>query len=129
MTPSPPSLRIDVAFVTSMQGPPLHTDYGYALLAALSRQNSNLHHADWLAVHPLAGSVFDDAVALRPRVPALRLRVPPEKLPEVVTLAGKTLDVAGTRLLLGVSQIYMLRPFAGLASRMVTIKGYLEPGP
>jgi len=57
------------------------------------------------------------------------LRLPPEKIPEVVTLAGKTLEVAGTRILLGVSQLYMLNPAPVLTSRMVTIKGYTEPEP
>jgi CRISPR-associated protein Cas6 len=124
----PTQLKIDVAFQTSVQGS-IPQDHGYLLLAALSHLDPRFHGADWLAIHPIAGQPLGDAMVVRPRVPALRLRVPPERIPEVLVLAGKTLVVAGTKILLGVSQLYMLRPAAQLASRMVTLKGYTEPGP
>jgi CRISPR-associated endonuclease/helicase Cas3 len=125
-TPAP--IKIDVAFQTSAQGS-IPQDHGYSLLAALSHLDQRFHGADWLAIHPIAGQPLGGTMVLRPRVSALRLRVPPDRIPEVLVLAGKTLVVAGTRLLLGVSQLYMLRPAAQLASRMVTLKGYTEPGP
>jgi CRISPR-associated endonuclease/helicase Cas3 len=124
----PTQLKIDVAFQTSVQGS-IPQDHGYLLLAALSHLDPRFHGADWLAIHPIAGQPLGDAMVVRPRVPALRLRVPPARIPEVLVLAGKTLVVAGTKILLGVSQLYMLRPAAQLASRMVTLKGYTEPGP
>lgn len=123
------SLRIDVAFTTTSQGPPLPADHGYALFAAICRHAAGCHGADWLAIAPLSGDALGDGLVLRTRVPALRLRVPPERIAEVLPLAGKTLDVAGTRLLLGVSNLYVVRPQTNLAARMVTIKGYQEPEP
>jgi CRISPR-associated protein Cas6 len=124
----PVQLKIDVAFQASGQGS-IPQDHGYPLLAALSHFDQRYHGADWLAIPPLTGQPLGDTVVLRPRVSALRLRVPPDRIPEVLVLAGKTLVVAGTRILLGVSRLYVLRPAAQLASRMVTLKGYTEPGP
>jgi len=128
-SPPEPSLRVDVAFTTTTQGPPLPVDHGYALFAALCRIDKVFHGADWLAIHPLPGHPLGDGLGPRPRVPGLRLRLPPDRIPTALMLAGKTLDVAGTRLLLGTSQLYVIRPAATLASRVVTIKGYLDEKP
>ena len=123
------SLRVDVAFQASTQGPPIGSDHGYALFASLCRLQAGFHGAEWLAIHPLAGQAVGSGLTMRRGVPALRLRVPPEKIADVLPLAGKTLDVMGTRPLVGVSQLYVLRPYAALASRLVTMKGYVEPQP
>jgi CRISPR-associated endonuclease/helicase Cas3 len=88
----------------------------------------NLHGAEWLAVHPLAG-VATGRADLSPakRGAVLRLRVRADRLGDVLPLAGKTLDVAGVKLHLGTSQIYELQPSTSLRSRIVVIKGYTEP--
>lgn len=123
------SLRVDVAFQTSTQGPPLPLDHGYPLFAALCHLRADFHGADWLAIHPIAGHLVGPGLTMRRGVPALRLRVPPERIADVLPLAGKMLDVMGTRLLVGVSQLYVLRPQPALASRMVTMKGYIDAAP
>jgi CRISPR-associated endonuclease/helicase Cas3 len=124
----PPSLRVDIAFRVSAQGH-VPLEHGYLLFATLSHHDRQFHEASWLAVHPLAGQSLGTTLTLRPGTPALRLRVPPEKIPAVAPLTGKTLELAGTKILIGVSQLYMLRPSVQLVSRIVTIKGYTEPGP
>lgn len=124
----PSSLRVDVAFRASAQGA-LPLEHSYPLFAALSRHDPRFHESDWLAVHPLSGQPLGDTLTLWPQRSALRLRVPPEKISEVISLAGKNLEVAGIQILLGVSQLYMLRPSSQIVSRIVTIKGYTEPEP
>jgi CRISPR-associated protein Cas6 len=56
----------------------------------------------------------------------LRLRVTPDEIGRVVALAGKTLEVAGTRLHVGVPSVYPLRPASSLVSRLVTFKHHFE---
>jgi CRISPR-associated endonuclease/helicase Cas3 len=125
-----PQLRIDVAFAATTAGPPLPVDHGYALFASLCRLLGNLHGVDWLAVHSLAGvSVGEGELTLRPRTAALRLRVQPAHLGDVLPLAGKNLQVAGTQIQLGTSRLYTIQPASRLASRLVTIKGYVDEKP
>ena len=125
-----PAMRIDVAFVINTAGPPLPLDHGYPLFGGICRALGDLHGADWLAVHPIAGIALGEGeMALRGRAAALRLRVQPAHLGEVMPLAGKTLRVGGSQLLLGAPQLYTLQPAARLASRIVTIKGYLDEKP
>jgi CRISPR-associated protein Cas6 len=118
-------VRYDVGF--PVQGGPLPFDHGYALFGALCHALGDLHGAPWLQVLPLAAS-RSGADSLRPgNHPAtLRLRVTPERIGTVVALAGQTLEVAGTRLLVGVPSVYPLRPSRALVSRLVTFKNHLE---
>jgi CRISPR-associated protein Cas6 len=128
MTTKPETTRFDVGFYAS--GEPVPTDYGYPLFSALCRALGNLHGARWLQVLPLA-CLPSGLGRLRVRnVPtALCLRVTPERLGDVVPLAGRTLDVAGSRLTLGGARVFPVRPFSTLASRHVTFKGYLDQEP
>src|SRR5262249_9177851 len=59
----------------------------------------------------------------------LRLRLPAEAIPRLLALAGKSLDLAGHRIRLGVPQVRALVPGSSLAARLVTIKGFTEPNP
>jgi CRISPR-associated protein Cas6 len=56
----------------------------------------------------------------------LILRLPPSGIPSVLKLAGKTLEVCGYRLGVGVPEIRPLRPVSILRSRVVTIKGFMQ---
>ncbi len=126
MTETPPSDRVDLEF--ALAGTAVPRDHGYALFAALARVLGDLHGAPWLAVHPLTGVPRPDGLlGLMPRRGGLQLRVEPVQIPRVLTLAGKTLDIDGHRVHVGVSRIYPLRPAPSLTARMVVIKGFLEP--
>ena len=57
----------------------------------------------------------------------LRFRVPVSLIPQLLALAGQTLEVDGTRLLVGVPSVRALGPAPHLVSRLVVIKGMLEP--
>lgn len=128
MTETPPPDRVDLEF--ALAGTAVPRDHGYALFAALARVLGDLHGASWLAVHPLPGVPRPDGLlGLQPRRGGLQLRVEPVQIPRVLTLAGKTLDIDGHRVHVGVSRIYPLRPAASLTARMVVIKGFLEPEP
>jgi CRISPR-associated protein Cas6 len=120
-----PRVRYDVSF--PVQGGVVPLDHGYALFGALCQVFGDLHGAPWLQVLPLAGGRVDSADR-RPRLrtSVLRLRVTPEHVGTVVALAGKTLEVANARLLVGVPSVYPLRPASALASRLVTFKHHLE---
>lgn len=105
-------------------GETLPTDHGYALYAALSRMLPALHKADLpISVGPISG-VYEGNGRLRldRRRSRLRLRLPAEEIAQVLPLAGRCLDVAGSRIRLGVPQVRALVPAPALVARMVTIK-------
>jgi CRISPR-associated protein Cas6 len=52
----------------------------------------------------------------------LTIRVAPERIAELLTLAGKQVNIAGKAICIGVPQVYALVPATALRSRLVTIK-------
>lgn len=114
---------IDVCF--RITGSRVSLDHGYALYSSLTRFKPTWHEAEWLAVHPLNGLVAKGSLQLT-RNSRLRLRIPIERLPEVLTLAGKRLRIENGEhrsvILVGIPEIYPLRPSPMLYSSFVTIK-------
>lgn len=118
---------VDLAFAVSGTWLPL--DYGYPLFSALSRIVPELHGDRRIGVHPIRG------VHLEPRrltlVPQsrLRLRLPSEEIAPYLAVAGKTLDLDGSPLSVGIPSVESLRPSADLSARLVTIGHHIEPDP
>lgn len=126
MTTTPPTDRVDLEF--NLVGTVVPRDHGYALFGAIASVLGDLHGVKWLAVHPLSGTpTVDGKLALQRRSGGLQVRVEPAYIPRVLALAGKTLDIDGHRVQVGVSRIYALRPEPSLSARMVVIKGFQEP--
>lgn len=111
---------VDLSFV--LRGKTIPCDHGYALYAALSRALPELHGADWLGVHPLSGlSIDKHRLALRTSA-RLILRLPAERIPAVLPLAGANLDVSGAKLAIGVPTVNALEPATRLDARLVVVK-------
>ncbi len=108
-------------------GTSLPSDHGYSMFAAISRLMPELHTADWLAVETVQGAARGDgATAINSRA-RLRMRAPQDRVPLILRLAGKRLDVHGYQVRLGVPQIFLLRPSSSVYARCVTIKNHTEP--
>jgi CRISPR-associated protein Cas6 len=116
---------VDLAF--ALGGTSIPLDYGYALFGALSRIVPELHGDRRVGVHPIRG------VRVEPRrltlVPQsrLRLRLPSDEIGRYLEVAGRTLDLDGARLAVGVPRVEPLRPAPRLMSRLVTIGRLIEP--
>lgn len=111
---------VDVAFPLAGQSIPV--DHGYALYSALCAAVPALHGAAWLSVHPLSGNPVEvGTLALRDNA-RLFLRLPAERIPDVLPLVGRTIEVAGTRLALGAPNVSALVPAACLDARLVVLK-------
>ncbi|MBI4517494.1 MAG: type I-MYXAN CRISPR-associated protein Cas6/Cmx6 [Deltaproteobacteria bacterium] len=117
---------VDLCF--RMTGSGVLLDHGYALYAALSRVLPAFHEAKWLGVHPLTGLRIGNELKLAGRS-RLRLRLPADRIREVLPLAGKPLDVNGAVLRIGVPEVRALTPAATLRARLVNIKGFQEAEP
>jgi CRISPR-associated protein Cas6 len=112
--------KIDL--VWAIQGRRVPVDHGYALYAALSRALPVLHEAPWLAVLPLRGMRVGDGCLQLNKSARLVLRLPPERVPSVLPLAGRTLAIAGRPVVVGVPAIHQLTPAATVASPLVVVR-------
>jgi CRISPR-associated protein Cas6 len=111
---------VDLGFPVA--GAAVPRDHGHALYGALSRVAPALHGATWLGVHPLTGSLVDKTTLVLRDTARLLLRLPAERIPEVLTLPGATIEIAGTKLALGAPTVNALVPAASLDARLVVIK-------
>lgn len=110
-------------------GATLPSDQGYALYGAISRLIPEAHEADWLSLETIPGTARGDGITQLDREASLKIRIPQDRVPLLLKLAGKRLDVNGHAIRLGAPQIFLLKPSPQLYARIVTIKGFTEPEP
>ena len=105
-------------------GTEIPADHGYALYGALSRLAPIIHDEKMpLRIGPIRGNfVGNGKLRLDEGRSQLRVRLRPEDLPTLLTLAGNKLDLAGCSVRLGVPQVRALVPATTLFSRLVVIK-------
>ena len=113
-----------------LQGRHLPADHGFSLYSAITRRLRSLHGVSWLGIELINGIPWDKGVvALPTRGAALRLRLPVDKLPQVLPLAGARLQLEGHALRLGVPVARPLIPASSLYARIVSIKPFTELEP
>jgi CRISPR-associated protein Cas6 len=110
-------------------GATLPSDHGYALYGAISRLIPEAHEADWLAIETIPGTARGDGVTQLDREASLKIRLPQDRVPLLLKLASKRLELDGHAIRLGAPQIFLLKPSPQLYARIVTIKGFTEPEP
>lgn len=118
---------IDLAFTLGDSSIPL--DYGYALFGALCRVVPELHGDGRVGVHPIRGMRLEPRRLTLVPQSRLRLRLPSEEIGRYLPIAGKRLDLDGSRLAVGLPSVESLRPVPVLTSRIVTIGRHVEPEP
>lgn len=118
-------ISINVRF--PVQGQKLPADHGYLLYSAISQIKPELHATNWLGIEMISGMPFDKGlIALPARSAKLVMRIPADKFGEVLSLAGKKLDIDGHVIRLGIPTAQPLFAAASLYARMVTIRGFME---
>lgn len=110
-------------------GKTLPSDHGYGLYGAISRIIHEAHSADWLAIETIPGAARGDGVTQLDPQASLKIRIPQDRVPLMLKLAGKRLEVDGHAIRLGAPRIFLLKPSPQLYARIVTIKGFIEPEP
>lgn len=113
-------MHVDLVFPA--RGNTIPLDHGYTLYSALSRRVSALHRADWLAVHPIGGKPLGREALTIGRGSSVTLRLPVDRIETTLPLAGASLNLQGSKLVLGAPSIRALAPAAALDARIVIIK-------
>jgi CRISPR-associated protein Cas6 len=117
---------IELAFPVA--GAILPEDNGYGVYAAVSRALGN-HLPEDVAVDSIGGPLLGRWRVQVTRETRLRLRAPADRIGDLLPLAGQFLDVDGHEVGLGVPEVRALMPAPELVARVVSIKGFTEPGP
>ena len=113
--------HIDLAFLVNSQSP-LYSDHGYQLFGAISRLLPQVHEQNEVAVLPISGQQIGDRKIQLGKSSRLTIRVAASDISTWLPLAGKTIEVAGAKLQIGVPEIRSLVPATTLRSRLVTTK-------
>ncbi len=116
---------VDLAF--RLTGGKVPVDHGYALYSAISRLLPEIHGAKNIGVHPIRGTYSGNGELMLRDSSRLVIRLESERIGEFLKLAGKRLDIDSHNFRVGVPEVRILRPRASLYSRLVTIKGFMEP--
>lgn len=116
---------IDVVF--NLQGDQIPADHGYLLYSAISHLVPGIHDGEEFGIHAVAGRfVGDRMLELEPHS-HLAIRLPSDHVKDVLVLAGKSLSIGEHRIQVGVPASRALVPAPRLYSRLVVIKGFMEP--
>ena len=101
---------------------PLWSDHGYWLYGAISRVLPQIHQPNEIAVLPISGQQIGGRQMQLTKSSRLTLRVASTDIASWLGLAGKTLEIGGAKVQVGVPEIRALIPATALRSRLVTTK-------
>jgi len=112
---------VDLLF--SVIGESVPTDHAYALYAALSRSVPAFHQVDTrVRFAPLTGMAGEPGHLRLTDRSHLRVRLPADAIRTVLSLAGRSLDVAGANIRLGPPSVVPLVPAPSVVAYLVTFK-------
>lgn len=121
---------LDVLF--RVIGTEVSTDHGYALFSALSRvlETGNdrwMHGNPHIGLHTIRGVNLGNGKRLIDPNARIGLRLTSDLLPRSLKLAGKSIDLDGCKLRIGISQTRALSPATTLHCRIVTTRNGHQP--
>lgn len=116
---------VDVRF--RIIGRQIPADHGYRLFSAISEHMPKLHDYDGAGLHPISGQPVGNRSLAITEKSFLTVRLPSELISLILPLAGKTLHIGEYEVRIGVPQTMALVPSARLYSRLIVIKGFMEP--
>jgi CRISPR-associated endonuclease/helicase Cas3 len=111
-----------------VHGTAIPAEHYYGLYSALSHAIPAFHQpGSELRFGPISGEMTRPRFLQLNQRSCLRVRVPAEHIALVLPLVGRSLDVAGHTITLGVPTVMPLRPVTTLAARVVTYKNATDP--
>ena len=113
-------MKVDLRF--QVFGQSVKVDHGYALFAAISRVLPKFHEAGDIGLRLIRGRYIGNGQLNISPASNLVFRLPVSKVAEYINLAGKTLNLDGHQLRIGVPNSQALVPATTLYFHNVTTK-------
>ena len=101
---------------------PLWSDHGYSLYGAIARVLPQVHEPNEIGILPISGQQIGGRQMQLTKSSRLTLRVASTDIAAWLGLAGKTLEVCGVKVQVGVPEVRGLISATALRSRLVTTK-------
>jgi CRISPR-associated protein Cas6 len=117
---------LDIAFPIVSKGI-IPCDHNYILYASISKIIPSIHEADDTGIHSINGFYTGNGEIQFNAKSQLVFRTNVSRIPELLPLAGTQLNLGGCTVLLGVPRLFTLTYHSSLWSRIVSIKGFMEP--
>jgi CRISPR-associated protein Cas6 len=114
------NVKVDLCF--KVMGARLPVDHGFALYGTLSRVLPLVHEDEGLGIKLIRGHYVGEGLLEITPHSELVLRISAERIGSFLALAGKTLDVHGNSLSVGIPVTRSLIPAAVLHSPLVTTR-------
>jgi CRISPR-associated protein Cas6 len=111
-----------------IKGIQIPADHNYKLHGVLCQEVPSLRTLENFSMNTIAGRPDQQGKIHLLKGSRLLLRLPVEAIAQVYPLAGKTLAIGGCPIQLGNPELQALQSVDALSARLVTIKGYTEPG-
>jgi len=112
--------KIDLCF--RIIGKTIPVDHGFALYGSLSRVLPIFHEEDDVALKLIRGHYSGNGVLALSPSSELVLRIPTDRITEYLQFAGKSIEIMGHKVSIGVPMTHALVPAATLYAHLVTTK-------
>lgn len=116
---------VDIQF--NLNGSFIPVDHGYLLYSAISEIVPEFHENPDIGIFSISGNHIGNRQLSITKNSKLIIRLPSEEIGNSLKLAGKTIKIQDKQIQIGVPMIRALIPSANLYSRLVIIKGFMEP--
>jgi len=117
--------KVDIQF--RIMGREIPVDHGYFLFSAVSEHLPLFHSNENIGIHPINGILIGNRLLALTDRSRLTVRIPAEEIPSVLRLAGLNLRIGDYTIQVGIPETRALIPRTQLYSRLVVIKGFMEP--
>jgi CRISPR-associated protein Cas6 len=116
---------IDVLF--KVQGKEIPADHAYHLYSSLSKIVPDIHGDESIGIHNINGTYEGERKLKITDKSTLKLRLNSDSLVKVLPIGGKKVKIDGSEIYIGAPSSRALMPAPKLYSRLVIIKGFMEP--
>ena len=118
-------MKVDVAF--HLKGELIPADHGFCLFSAISKILPVIHGDEGVGIHAIAGNPRQNRNMELTTGSRLTFRIDSDRISQLFPLSGTRLRLGGAELRIGSPTIYNLIPSPRVYSRLVIIKGFMEP--
>ena len=113
-------MKIDLRF--HVMGETLDVDHGYFLFCAVSKVLPFFHDANNVGMSTVRGKYIGDGLLRIAPFSSLAFRLPVNEVAAYINLAGRTIEVGGQTLKIGVPSSHSLVPATALYAHLVTTR-------
>lgn len=120
-------MNTTIELLFKLKGSVIPADHGYQLFSALTKTMGEIHSKSEIAIQNISGDPINNRLIKLNQGSRLAFRINSQYIEQLLPLSGRYLMLGGHEIQVGTPQTFNLKPASRLYSRLVVIKGYMEP--